>query len=113
MSSAASVLRAGVYAPVLTPFSKDAQQDIDIPAFRAGILRLAESGVGLVLSGTLGEGNLLSRDEHRLLVRNAKEVLETNGLHRQIPIIAGAGAGSLKETIAITQDAAEEGADAA
>ncbi|KAJ9613884.1 hypothetical protein H2200_002020 [Cladophialophora chaetospira] len=112
MERATSVLRPGVYAPVLTPFTSDDQQEVDLPAFRAGVLRLAKLGVGLVLSGTLGEGNLLSRQERRLLVKNTKEVLEQHGLNKSIPIIAGVGAASLKETIEIARDASEEGADA-
>ena len=112
MAARVSILQPGVYAPVLTPFTNDSQQELDLFAFRAGVQRLARAGVGLVLSGTLGEGNLLSRAERRLLVRNAKGVLKENGLDGSIPIIAGVGAGSLKETIEIAKDAAQEGADA-
>ncbi|OQU94101.1 Fungal Zn2-Cys6 binuclear cluster domain-containing protein [Cladophialophora immunda] len=112
MSKLTSALRPGVYAPVLTPFIGEIQQEVDLPAFRAGVLRLAKLGVGLVLSGTLGEGNLLSRCERKVLVKNAREVLEESGLYRSVPIIAGAGAASLRETIEIVKDAADEGADA-
>ncbi|KIW12259.1 hypothetical protein PV08_09535 [Exophiala spinifera] len=112
MANLTSALRPGVYAPVLTPFTDGTQQDVDLPAFRAAVLRLAMLGVGLVLSGTLGEGNLLSSHERKALVRTAREVLEENGLYRSIPIIAGAGAASLRETIDIVKDAADEGADA-
>jgi 4-hydroxy-2-oxoglutarate aldolase len=109
---APSVLQPGVYAPVLTPFKKDKEQDIDLGLFKVGVARLAKAGVGLVLSGTLGEATLLTRDERRSLVEAAREVLKKEGLDGQVPIIAGAGAGGLKETVVFAKDAAEAGADA-
>ena len=112
MDKGVTILRPGVYAPVLTPFTDDIRQDIELEAFRAGVLRLAQAGVGLVLSGTLGEGNLLSRSEKSALVKAAKEVLTQNDLNADVPIIAGVGAGSLRETIEAAKDAADEGADA-
>lgn len=113
MSDVSSILRPGVYAPVLTPFTNNKEQEVDVAAFRAGILRLAKAGIGLVLSGTLGEATLLSRDERATLIHHAREVLVQNGLDKKIPIIAGVGAGSLKETIAYAHDAGSKGADAA
>ncbi len=112
MGKGVKILRPGVYAPVLTPFSNDIRQDLELEAFRAGVLRLAQAGVGLVLSGTLGEGNLLSRSEKSALVKAAKEVLRQNDLETDVPIIAGVGAGSFRETIEAAKDAAAEGADA-
>lgn len=112
MSKVGSILRPGVYAPVLTPFVEDNGQDLDLQAFRAGVLRLALAGIGLVLSGTLGEGNLLSRSEKSTLVKVAKGVLRENELEHAVPLIAGVGAGSLRETIENCRDAATEGADA-
>jgi 4-hydroxy-2-oxoglutarate aldolase len=112
MGKVRSILRAGVYAPVLTPFTEENGQDLDLQAFRAGILRLAKTGVGLVLSGTLGEGNLLSRSEKRTLVKATREVLRENELEHAVPLVAGVGAGSLRETIDNCADAAAEGADA-
>lgn len=106
------MLRPGVYAPVLTPFKKDKDQEVDFERFKLGVARLAKAGVGLVLSGTLGEATLLTRDERRGLVEVACEVLRQEGLDGSIPVIAGAGAGGLKETVTFAKDSAEAGADA-
>lgn len=108
----ATRLRPGVYAPVLTPFKTDGSEDIDIHAFKASISRLAKAGVGLVLSGTLGEGNLLSREERVTLITAARELLNAQKPNNQVPIIAGIGGGSVKETVLQARDAGEAGADA-
>ncbi|KAH8816077.1 hypothetical protein F5884DRAFT_872584 [Xylogone sp. PMI_703] len=112
MTAKACRLQPGVYAPILTPFSKSDTEEINYPAFEAAVSRLAEAGVGLVVSGTLGEGPLLTREEKKTLVQTAKKVLEERRLDGKIPIIAGIGGGSVKETIASAVDAADAGADA-
>lgn len=113
MSHKKVTIKPGVFAPVLVPFRQGKNQEIDIDAFKAGIIRLANAGVGLVLSGTLGEATLLEREERRLLVQTARETLQEYGLEGKVPIVAGIGAGGLKETILYSKDAAEAGADAA
>jgi 4-hydroxy-2-oxoglutarate aldolase len=112
-TNTASVLRPGVYAPVLTPFKKDGSEDIDYVAFKIGVARLARAGVGLVLSGTLGEGSLLDRFERRTIISVAKDTLRESGLDGRIPIIAGISGGSTKECVLYANEAAESGADAA
>jgi 4-hydroxy-2-oxoglutarate aldolase len=109
---ATCALQPGVYAPVLTPFKKNKEQDIDFDLFKIGVARLAKAGVGLVLSGTLGEATLLTREERRGLVDAAREVLKMEALDGKVPIIAGAGAGCLRETVIFAKDAADAGADA-
>ena len=108
----ASILRPGVYAPVITPYKGNGAQDIDLDIFKLGVARLAKAEIGLVLSGTLGEATLMNRAERKSLVAAAKQVLKEAGLDGKVPIIAGAGAGGLKETIELAKDAAGAGADA-
>lgn len=112
MAAKGSTLRPGVYAPILTPFSKLGTGEINYVAYRAAVCRLAKAGVGLVVNGTLGEGLLLSREEKKTLIYTTNDVLKAAGLEQEIPVVAGIGGGSTSETIACAVDAAEAGADA-
>jgi dihydrodipicolinate synthase/N-acetylneuraminate lyase len=107
-------LQPGVYAPVVTPFFKDAEQNIDVQSFAENISRLAKAGVGIVVGGTLGEGAVLGREEVILLIKTAREVIqreEADGA--RIPLIAGIiGVGSVTECVHRSIDAAKAGADA-
>jgi 4-hydroxy-tetrahydrodipicolinate synthase len=68
-----------------------------------------EGGVsGLVPCGSNGEAPYLSRQERRKVIETVVD--EVNG---KIPVIAGTGSMSTKETIAFTRDAKDLGADAA
>jgi len=102
-------LRAGVYAPVVTPFVDD--EEVDYSAFQKLVVRIASAGVGILVAGTTGEAVTLSRDERVGLVRSAKEGLEAANLGHT-PVIAGTGGWSTKETIQLCKDAAQAGADA-
>lgn len=112
MAERASKLRPGVYVPVVTPFKPDGSEDVDLPVFKINIARLAKAGCGLVLMGTLGEGNLLEREERTALIRAAKEVLVQEGLAETVPIIAGINGDSLRQCKIYAKDAAQAGADA-
>ncbi|KAL2865082.1 dihydrodipicolinate synthase family protein [Aspergillus lucknowensis] len=106
-----SILRPGVYAPVVTPFTDDSET-IDLPAFKANIARLAKAGVGLVLGGTLGEGPLLDREERVTLIKAARQTIQENGLDGNIPLISGIVGASVRECQAQAAEAAAAGADA-
>lgn len=112
MAIRGSKLRPGVYVPVVTPFKPDGTEEIDLPVFKINITRLAKAGCGLVLMGTLGEGNLLDKEERLTLIRTAKEVLVEEGLADTVPIIAGINGDSLRQCKIYAKDAAEAGADA-
>ena len=58
----------------------------------------------------MGEASHLSRAERVTLIQSARRALDGAGL-TQIPIIAGTGSGSTRETIELTKDAAAAGAD--
>lgn len=102
-------LQAGIYSPLVTPFSAD--EEIDYAAWKTHVLRIAGAGVGLVIMGTNGEAVHLSTEERYALVAAARQYLREAGLP-QHPIIAGAGSASVKETISNCRDAARAGADA-
>ena len=102
-------LPGGIYAPIPTPFTE--QEELNLDSLVKHALRLARAGVGLVISGSTGEAVALTNAERSLTIKSIRDALQTNGLTK-IPIIAGTGTGSLKETITLSQEAKEAGADA-
>lgn len=97
----------GVFAPIPTPFDP-ATGDIAPAQLRQNISRLLGDGLnGIVVAGSTGEAPLLDSDEQRQLVGWAREAM-TDGAQ----LIAGTGAESTRQTIALTKSAAAEGADA-
>ena len=91
---------AGIFPPVTTPFDPTTG-DIAPVQFRQNLERLCAEGVdGVVVSGSTGEAPLLDAEEQRQLVGLARETL-TDGTW----IIAGTGAESTRQTIALSKAA--------
>jgi 4-hydroxy-tetrahydrodipicolinate synthase len=81
---------------------------LDMPRFRALIDWHVEQGTdGLVIVGTTGESPTVDPEEHCRLIATAVE--QAAG---RIPVIAGTGANSTSEAIALTRCAKEAGAAA-
>ncbi|KAJ3550998.1 hypothetical protein NMY22_g78 [Coprinellus aureogranulatus] len=93
-------LKAGIYAPIPTFFLKESED----------LARVAGAGVYPLIAGTMGEAHHLSHSERATLARSARRVLDEAGL-THFPVIAGTGVGSTRETILLTKEAAEAGAD--
>lgn len=83
---------------------------LDIPSFEAHLVRVAQAGVSPVIAGSMGEAIHLSRTERVMLIQTARKALNNVGLHT-MPIIAGTGGGSTRETLELTKEAAAAGAD--
>lgn len=81
-----------------------------MPSFEAHVVRTANSGVGPLIAGSMGEAIHLSHSERVTLIHAGRKALDNAGLNH-VPIIAGTGAGSTRETIELTSDAAAAGAD--
>jgi len=98
---------AGVFAPITTPFDA-ASGDVFPQHLKDNVTRLFADGLdGIVVAGSTGEAPLLATDEHRRVVGWTREVTpEAKWL------IAGTGAESTRQAIALTRAAAAEGADA-
>jgi len=95
----------GVITALVTPFRNG---KIDRDAFHAHLDRQIGAGVNAVVpAGTTGEAATLSHVEQKDLIRDC--VLHVAG---RVPVIAGAGSNSTKETIELTRAAKEAGADA-
>jgi 4-hydroxy-tetrahydrodipicolinate synthase len=97
----------GMFVPHITPFSRE--EDLDEEALRTCVAFWIDSNVsGLVPCGSNGEAPYLSRDERMRVIQTVID--EANG---KVPVIAGTGTMSTKETILFTKDAKDLGVDAA
>lgn len=97
----------GIFVPHITPFTRTGE--LDIKALKACVRFWMEGHVsGLVPCGSNGEAPYLARQERLKVIETV--VNEVNG---KIPVVAGTGSMSTQETIALTKDAADLGADAA
>jgi len=98
---------AGLFPPLPTPFAPDGALDVGL--LRALIASLADEPLaGYVLGGSNGEFPSLTAAERLEVVAAAREVVPRSRL-----LIAGSGAESTRETIALTREMAARGADAA
>ncbi|TFL03992.1 hypothetical protein BDV98DRAFT_544550 [Pterulicium gracile] len=98
----------GVYVPAVLFYNDN--DDLDLPAIKQHILRLAEGGVtGILVQGSNGEAQHLSHEERKQAIRFTRDTLDENG-YKHVFIIAGSGALSTKETKKLCHDAKEAGA---
>ena len=96
----------GVFPALVTPFVNKTEE-LDEEAYRRLIRHVLPHVDGLVTSGTTGEFPYLTRAEQRRLVELGVE--EAGGK----PVIAGCGASSTREALALARDAKAAGAAAA
>lgn len=97
----------GVFPPHITPFT--ATERIDEQALRRDVDFWIESGVhGLVTCGSNGEGVYMTREERGRVLRLVLD--QANG---RVPVIAGTGGPSTRQSLALTRDAFDLGVDAA
>jgi len=97
----------GVVVAIVTPFTEDGKLD-EVSLKRITSYLLGKGVHGIMTTGGNGEGPHLLREEKKVVTQI---VVET--VRGQIPVIAGTAACSTMETILLTKDAAEVGADAA
>ena len=97
---------SGSIVAIVTPMHEDGSLDLD------GMRRLVDFHVqegtdAIVVVGTTGESPTVDVEEHHKLI----QVVVEHAAGR-IPVIAGAGANSTSEAVAMTRYAKEIGADA-
>jgi 4-hydroxy-tetrahydrodipicolinate synthase len=96
----------GIYTALVTPFSGEL---LDEKGFEKFVEWQISEGVdGIVPCGTTGEASTLSYEEHERVIELAVKVAKG-----RIPVIAGTGSNSTKETIELTQAAKDLGVDGA
>jgi 4-hydroxy-tetrahydrodipicolinate synthase len=95
-----------VLTAILTPFHEDGAIDFD--AFQRLAQYLVDNGSdGIVVAGTTGESPTLSDSERSDLVRAAVEAVGDRAT-----VVAGTGTYSTRQSVRLTSDAHELGADA-
>ena len=97
----------GVVTPIVTPFHRDAEQSINYEAMEKLVNHLIDHGVdGIFPLGSNGEFHVCEHEEKVEFVKSVVKVVN----HR-VPVYAGAGACSTRETIALAKDMEAAGAD--
>ena len=92
---AANMTWAGVMAAITTPFKND--QSIDHAFLARHAEWLVEHGcTGIVPLGSLGEGNTLTGDEKRAIVKTC-----VGAVGRRVPIVPGIAALTTAEAVAL------------
>lgn len=96
----------GSIPAVITPFQTNHEIDYDSLAKHIDFL-ISEGSHGLVSCGTTGESPTLSHDEHRAITEFI--IKRTNG---KVPVMAGCGSNSTKESVEFVKHAYKAGASA-
>lgn len=95
----------GSYPPLVTPFAGGA---VDYDTYARLIeFQIAEGSHGIVVNGTTGEPSTLAAEERARLVKVAVDTA-----HGRVPVVAATGSQSHAETVWLTEQADDAGADA-
>ena len=98
----------GIITPILTPIHRDQEESINIEATEKLINYLIEHGVnGIFILGSNGEFHVLDEQEK---IAFAKEVVRI--VDKRVPVFAGTGCCSTKETVRLSKAMEEVGVDA-
>jgi len=93
---------SGIFPPLTTPFTED---ELALEKLLRNIRKYERRELsGYVLFGSNGESVFLTRKEKLQIISNVRE-------HTKKILIAGSGSDSIKETIHLTNEAAEKGAN--
>ena len=96
----------GVGVALVTLFDRDG--GVDTAATAAHAAHLVEDGVsGVVVAGSTGEAATLDADERSALLATVRDAVDG-----RMPVLAGTGAPSARQAVALSQRAAGDGADA-
>lgn len=98
----------GIITPIVTPFHRDVQESLNIPAMKDLVDHLIAKGVaGIFPLGSNGEFHVLSVEEK---MQFSKAVIDH--VDKRVPVYVGTGACSTKEAIQLSKQAEDLGADA-
>jgi len=96
---------SGVFTALVTPFLKG---QIDFDSLKNLVSHQMQNGVrGFVISGTTGESPTLTLDEKKRIFLFVRELVG-----RDFPLVVGTGTNSTAESIHLTREACDWGADA-
>lgn len=95
----------GIIVPIVTPMNDD--ESINYEELKIQIDRMISNGIsGIFFFGTNGEGYILSHEEKLKILRCG-----IRHIAGRVPVYAGTGCISTKETIQLSMEAADAGAD--
>src|SRR5664279_3096317 len=101
------MLLSGIFPPITTPFYPDGE--VYYKKIESNVERYSRTPIaGIVVQGSTGEAILLSDEERREVLKVAMNAAAPHKV-----MIAGTGIESAKETLRLTEYAAELGYDAA
>ena len=93
---------SGIFPPLATPFTED---ELALDKLLRNLRKYERRELsGYVLFGSNGESVFLTKEEKLQIISSVRE-------HTKKILIAGTGLDSIKETISLTNEAAEKGAD--
>ncbi|KAI1333867.1 putative dihydrodipicolinate synthase [Xylariaceae sp. FL0016] len=101
-------LPKGIYTPLPTFF--DDSEELDLAALAEHVKFVSSAGTFPVVAGSAGEAVHLAPEERDLLIRTTRKALDECEL-QHIPVVAGVGAPSTRETIQLAKRARDAGAD--
>lgn len=94
----------GLIVPLVTPFHAD--ESIDFDGYKKVIDHCIDGGMdGILVGGSTGEYHMMTLEERKELIKNGCEFAAG-----RVPVMAGTGEYTAKETIELTNFAAECGA---
>lgn len=98
----------GIITPIVTPFKRNASQEINYEATKELIDHLISHGVnGIFILGSNGEFHVIDEDEK---IEFTKKVVEF--VDKRVPVYVGTGACSTRATIRLSKAVEAAGADA-
>lgn len=104
------LLPQGIFTPLPTFFT--ATEDVDLDALAKHVAFTAKAGTFPVVTGSAGEAPHLTPAERVDIIKTTRRTLDTAVPGGDaIPVGAGVGAPSTRETITLAREAAEAGAD--
>jgi len=96
----------GIICPIVTPFDSD--ERVNTEELRRQVNRLIDNGIhGIFCFGTNGEGYALDYEDKKLVLRTVVEEV-----HGRVPVYAGTGCVTTRDTLRESKMAQEAGADA-
>lgn len=98
----------GIITPIVTPFKRNASQEINYEATKELIDHLISHGInGIFILGSNGEFHVIDEDEK---IEFTKKVVEF--VDKRVPVYVGTGACSTRATIRLSKAVEAAGADA-
>lgn len=109
-SRARCTLKPGINVPTVAFFHPESE-DVDVETVAKHAVRLARAGISsITVQGSNGEAVHLSHAERQLITSTTRKALDDAGF-TNVPVMAGCGSQSTRESIELCKEAQAAGAD--